>query len=247
MKKILLLVLALLLALSMAACGGGGDKDGENQPNGDGENIDADSNNGDNNNGNDNGDIIGDGLFEFSEDFLKNSLQGDYHIIYKATTYGDGESESLTMEQIKTSKGYYYKSNDDSGKLFIKNGEAYDAYEEYDGVFENTEMQYSQMMVDIMMVGITGYMNTYSAFSSQLKKSGSQTVAGRSCTEYKFDYSMPGVGKVKYVYCIDKETGVCLKFSVDAAGSVLSGHQKVGYEFECTKFQTSGVSLPAYN
>jgi len=87
-------------------------------------------------------------------------------------------------------------------------------------------------------------MTTYVMYGDMLNKTGSRTVAGRNCDEYIFDYTYPGFGyKYQYTYCIDKATGVCLlvQIAIEGAG------EKIGYEFECTKFETSGVSLPAYS
>lgn len=218
MKKIFTLALALILALSMlTACGG-----------------DSNDNGGGNNAG---------GAFEFGQDYINNNLKGDYWIIYNVTTYGDGETDSVTMEQIQTADGYYWSTDGDDGTLFIKNGDSYDVYVKSDDVYENTGATYTKDMVDLMMYSINMYMTTYAAYGDSLKKTGSETIAGRNCEKYAFDFTYPVYNyKFKYTYCIDKETGVCLKFNMTVEGA----GEKMGYEFECAKFQTSGVSLPDY-
>lgn len=228
MKKIINLALALILALSLAACSGNnngssdnGNSDGKNPSQSDGNNVGE--------------------AFIYGEDYINEKL-GDYHIVYNVTTYAGGESDSAVIEQIKTSEGYYYRQDSDYGVLFIKNGNQYDKYEEYEDTFEKSEMTYDENTLKLMMTALNTYMTTYAGFGSSLSKSGSQTVAGRDCVEYKYDYNYPGYGNFKYIYCIDKETGVCLKFTMELNGA----GEKIGYEFECTTFETSGVSLPNY-
>jgi hypothetical protein len=220
----LTLILAIVLSLSvLTACGG------EN-----GNSASSGSGDGSNNNG---------GAFEFGEDYISNNLKGDYQIIYNVTAYQDGETENITMEQIRTAEGYYWATGDD-GVLFIKNGENYDLYVKNGDKYENSGILYPKDTAEIMMSSVSMYMTTYAAYGDSLNKTGSQTIAGRDCNEYTLDYTYPGFGyKYKYTYCIDKETGVCLKvqMAIEGAG------EKIGYEFECTKFQTSGVSLPAYS
>lgn len=237
MKKIFAAVLVIALTLSLlTAC-----SDNSNDINNNNNSSDI-NDNGDNYENEDNN--IGNGeTFEFGVDYINNNLKGDYHIIYNITTYENGETDSIMMEQIKTQDGYYFSSDDD-GMLFIKNGIEYDMYIEYDGEYEKSGISYTDDIVNSMMIGITGYMTTYAAFGSSLNKTGNQTIAGRDCAEYKFDYIYPVYGyKLKYTYYIDKATGVCLKFVMEVEGE----GEKIGYEFECTAFETSGVQLPAYN
>lgn len=232
MKRIFAAVLALILAFSLLTACGDSSSDSDTNVNGGGDNNKSEDNN-----------VIGGEAFEFGTDYINNNLKGDYHIIYDITTYENGETDSVTMEQIKTQDGYYFSSDGD-GVLFIKNGAAYDMYVEYDGGYEKSGVSYTDDIVSAMMIGITGYMTTYAAFGSSLNKTGTQTVLGRDCVEYKFDYVYPVYGyKFKYTYYIDKATGVCLKFLTEVEGE----GEKIGYEFECSTFETSGVKLPAYN
>jgi len=244
MKKAVAFTLALVLVLSLAACGGnksdasGGDKNTPSANSGG-------SSGGDNNaggNGGDSNDGINE-LFEFGEEYINNHLPAEYWIVYSITTYQNGETDNVTMEQIRTPEGYYWASGDDDGMILIKNGDNYDVYMKYDDVYENMGMSYNKEIAELMMIGISTYMQTYAMYGSSLDRAGSQTVAGRDCEVYAFDYTYPVLGyKYKYTYCIDKATGVCLKsqIAIDGAG------EKIGYEFECTKFQTSGVALPKY-
>jgi hypothetical protein len=225
MKKILTIALILAITLSLLTACRGKDNNG-------GGNNNPGSTNGGNNNE----------AFEFRENYILNNLK-EFHLVYNITTHNNGETDTAAMEQIRTSAGYYYATDDSGdGLLLIKNGDSYDFYSnDGEGTYANTGMQYTKEMAEAMMVGMTAYMQAYAAYGSKMNKTGNTTVAGRACVEYTFNFTVPY--QYKATYCIDKETGVCLKIKMDMAGA----GQKVGYEFEATKFLTSGVSLPSYN
>ena len=222
MKKLLYLCLVGVLCFTLVGCG---NKDNNNNNN----------ENGNNNNG---------GAFEYGEDFINKNLKGDFWLIYKITHYEGGDRDSRTIEIRKTDKGYFFATSDDEdGILFIKNGDVYDWYGYSDGVYKSIGLPMEKEAVEGMMAGLTMYMSGYAAYDSMLNKTGSDTVAGRSCDKFAMDFSYPYANyKYKHTYCIDKATGVGLKLTVEAQ----SGGQKAGYEFEATKFQTSGVTLPEY-
>jgi len=180
-------------------------------------------------------------VFEYGQEYINNNLK-DYWLEYTITSYENGNTDSATMEVRKTEQGYYW-AVDGSSMLFIKNGDKYDMYMESDGSYVNSGVQQEKDAVEGMMSGITTYMMGYAGYSSELKKSGTEVIAGRTCDKYIMEYSYPGYNyKYNYIYYIDKETGVGLKFTMD----IVSGSEKVGYEFEATKFETSGVTLPSY-
>jgi predicted small lipoprotein YifL len=178
--------------------------------------------------------------FEYGEQYILNHLK-EFHLIYNITTYENGETDTSTVEQIRTQDGIFWGISNEDGMLLIKNGDSYDMYANTgDGTYEKAGMQYTKEMVDSLLAGMNAYMMAYTAYGSEMKKTGETTVAGRDCTEYTFEFSVPY--KYKNTYCIDKETGVCLKINIEVAGA----GQKTGYEFEATKFVTSSVSLPAH-
>jgi hypothetical protein len=47
---------------------------------------------------------------------------------------------------------------------------------------------------------------------------------------------------MSYHYSVDKDTGVCLKYTMD----ISAGGEKVGFEFLCTQFNTTNAQLPQY-
>jgi hypothetical protein len=185
----------------------------------------------------------GNGSFDYGQSYIDNNLPDSYRLVYSITAYDNSGVSSVTWEQIRTSKGYYFNTEDGDGLLFIKNGQTYDLYIlGSDGVYENSGMDFEQSYVENLMSGFLGYMTNYVAYQNSMSKSGSDTVAGRACDKYSFAYAHALYGSVTYSCSIDKATGVCLKWSMDAQAH----GEKGGYEFVCTHFSTSGVSLPAY-
>lgn len=232
MKKILAFALILALALTlMTACDlgdilGGGDND-----DGGGSNSSKDKGS--------------DEKFGYGTDFINNNLKGNYWVVYNISTHSNGDTDSAVMEQRRTSEGYYYATDGgEEGMMFIANGDDYDLYmPNGDGLYTKSGITYPKDTAESMMYGISMYMSSYAGFGSELVKSGSATIAGRDCEKYTFDYTYPVYGyKYKYTYFIDKATGVCLKFDMELNGA----GQKIGYEFECSKFETSNVKLPDY-
>lgn len=66
-------------------------------------------------------------------------------------------------------------------------------------------------------------------YEDNLHKTGSATIAGRSCDIYEYSF-----GTLKYVYHLDKEYDICLKFEL-----IASTTEKTTFIF--TKFQIGGV------
>ena len=179
--------------------------------------------------------------FEYGQDYINNNL-GDYLLVFNVKSYENGESDSTSIEIRKTKAGYYMSSGG-SETLFIKNGDKFDVYMGSDGEFEKSGMQYDEDMVHAMMNVYTMYMSSYASYGSELTKVGTDTVAGRKCDKYSYEFTYPMYNyKYVYSYYIDKATGVGLKHTMELKGE----GKKMGYEFEATKFETSGVSLPAY-
>lgn len=226
MKKIAMFLLVLVMMLSLVACKGGkdpvvGPDGGDNQPVGGEEES-----------------------FNYNDEYIAKHLNGDYLISYKLTTTDSADSGSdFTILMMHNSEGYYIKISEDTEILYLKNGDMYDMYlPNGDNQFEKIpDISYTEEDVKTQSQAFMGYMSAYSTFSDYLKKSGSATVAGRSCIKYKYDYSAFGV-KVKGEYCIDKETGVCLKYVFEGS----SGGEIGSYQFECTEFKTRGISLPSH-
>lgn len=213
----ILLILVLVLAAGLTACGG----------------------NDDDNDG-------GDGTFEYGTDYIESHLGTNYLVAYTITTHDGGSSASYSMELRRTENGYYMVDPDqsDDGILYIKGTGGYYEYAKNEtGVYEkHYDTAISETTLSLYIGSVTVYMSIYAGYGATMQRNGSETIAGRDCAKYSYDYNYPGYGKYKQTYCVDKETGVCLKFTVEWPGS----SQKSGAEFLCTKFQKGGVTLPAY-
>lgn len=246
MKKLLSLMLAAMMLASLSACGNKEKKQPESSSNkdtsqtvqknadavGEEEIIDDDAN-------------IDDAAFDYTEDYIDDHLKGDYSITYKMTSSDTGEDDSdLLIKIMRSDEGYFAMMGEETQMLFIKNGEKFDMYTgDIENGFEKVPgVSYDENQVKAQTQTFLGYMSAYSEWSDLLEKNGSITIAGRNCERYSYEFNMFGT-KAKSEYCIDKETGVCMKYFVEGR----SGGEGGSYQFECTEFITSGVALPAYN
>jgi hypothetical protein len=233
MKKKLALLLAIIVTACLVAC----NKPASKTPSDD-KDSEPTSQSGENSPTN------GDAAFDYSTDYIDDHLKGDYSIAYKITSKeNNGESFEYTVKMMRTSEGYYVSMDKDTELLFIKNG---DKYTMYVGDSENGLQPYGDATLteeDIKSQAqvFLGYMSNYNEFKDELKRDGSETIAGKSCEKYVYNYSAQG-SQLKFEYFIDKETGVCMKFFIEGSNQEGSGQ----YTFECTEFKTSGVTLPQH-
>ena len=180
--------------------------------------------------------------FEYGNgrDFIAKNLTGDYSIKY--TVYANGSDETAEVFTIRTSEGYCIGTFG-STALYIKNSD--NLYETYfssnDGFYKVDFLDpITEDEVKSNMEIIFGFMTQYSG-TSGLQKGGTETIVGRNCDIYK--ESVAGFGVAMGIsFWIDKETGVCLKFTYDMAAE----GGMANMSFECTEFRTSGVKLPDY-
>ena len=182
--------------------------------------------------------------FNYGSSYIDEHLKGDYSITYKITSSGTGETTSAyDIKMMHTDAGYYISMGEGRELLYIKAGDKYTMYmgDSKNGFVAYGEPTYSEDDVKSQTQLFLGYMTMYVDFKEQLKMSGTETIAGKSCDKYLFDYDFLG-SKLKYEYYIDKETGVCMKFYIEGSGAESAGQ----FTFECTEFKTDGVTLPAY-
>ena len=227
-RKLTTLLLALLMivaaAFTLAACGGGGGK-GDPYEYGD------------------------------AKSYINTKLTGDYSITYKFGASENGQvSDSSYYKTVRTAQGFYFSAESDSasdldtsGALYIKDGNKYYSY-----TYSSSESKFkkygdealdAEYVEDSLVYLSSWFMAFYGIYGSdEMKPAGSEKVAGRTCNKYTYKYGIPLIGSVQYNFSIDKETGVCMKFSYK--GKAMG--DSAGITFECTEFLTSGVSLPAY-
>lgn len=252
MKKIITLILAMTMILSLASCSNimVDDKQGEDnqQVSQDNKNDNKNDNENDsaNDNQNENPDNENTDTDTYGEKYISDHLKGDYSITYKITVKDNSnDEEGLTVTSMKTKYGYYFNIYG-AEMLYIKSGDKYDQYmgDGAGGFSKMTDEQITEEEVKSAAESVTSYMVNYEEFKDEMKKIGSETVAGRSCDKFSFEESSFGL-VAKFEYCIDKETGVCLKYTIESKVSGETG--AYGYNFECTEFKTSGVTLPKHN
>ena len=177
--------------------------------------------------------------FSIGKDEIKSQIKGDFSITYKIYTSSSDKSAEMTF--IRTSDGYYFDMSEYK-YLYIKNGDMYDVYFPSDeGFFKVDFLEPQPEDAAASAFGALYDLMTTHIGKKDLKKDGDETVAGRSCDRYK--ESAVGLG-VAFggTYCIDKETGACLKFQYDMAAEGGMGSAT----FECIEYLTNGVKLPAY-
>ena len=228
MKRLFTVLLMVLLIFSLLCACGGKDK---NQ----GDNIDI----------NPTGDVgetadpgIEEGPFAYGngKDYIANNL-GDFSIVYKCVASGGGEFSEYEIKGARTAEGYFV-SIGGLEQLYIKNGNTYDEYLNFGSGFEKLGTATAEEAENSFSI-VFDFLVAYKNDTDNMQKVGTETIAGRNCDKYAYKVSGMEIS-TQWTYCIDKETGVCLKWDVDL--STMEGF--VGITFECTEFKTSGAVLP---
>ena len=180
--------------------------------------------------------------FEYGngKDYVAKNLTGDYSITFRVFTSGSEDYNEITC--MRTSNGYCI-STFGTTVLYVKNGDKYDTYFDSDNGFYKIDFVEPKSEEEIQSeLSLIYSLMTHYSDTSSLTKDGTETVAGRNCDRYKVGAAGFGVA-IGATYCIDKATGVCLKYTLNMA----EGGEIASLTFECTEFITSGVKLPAYN
>lgn len=181
--------------------------------------------------------------FKTAEEIASAFSNGQLTIKYNTS---NGSNDYYTVTQ--TEQGCFYSSYRTpkdilDGTLFLKSENGYKMYDITDG--ERTfEMAYESDSVADMFVGniFSTYLTAYSSLdANSFNNKGSTTVANRECTKYEYSYSGLGAS-VKYEYCIDNQTGICLKF----VGSAGSGGDSATASFEVIELILGNASLKKY-
>lgn len=241
-KKLLVLVFVFVSILAMlSGCNSSNQSDtlsdesdsSSNLPNGNGDtSIDNDS---------------GDTLSGYGKDYIKNHLGNNYSITFTVKTKVDNQTDTKTETMIVTEEGYYYisEANNINGQTNQENWFIRNSANEYDMWFRNSQgiigrssfgnTTCTEEDLQITLGMEFTYMSMYdgTGMAQFMEKSGTDTIAGRECDKYIYGGTYP--------YLIDKETGVCLKFTM----ATLTGGGIT--EYEVANFTVGGASLPAYN
>lgn len=181
--------------------------------------------------------------FVYNPEYISDHLGNEYSIAYDITLYENSkESKKVTVLIKKNESGYYFKMGDEDEIMYQKDGDAYAICLKDDetGSFSKVEgMTMTEDTIKATAGMFLSYMSYYQSYIDDLVSDGSATVCGRSCDKYIMNYSGLGVSQ-NIEYYIDKETGVCMKYSYDLGVS----EDFSGFDFECVEFSLEDVELP---
>lgn len=229
-KKYISIIIATMLMFSLAACGEKEDKEEDKTTK-----------------ASESTQIV------YGEEYIKNHAPKEYKLSYKISVTEEGSKTTeapYTITIAKNSEGVYLKMAD-MEQVFLKRDNGYEQFV-YDsntaewtslstlgGIEADDSAYLTQEEVDDLTTSFTTYFVYYTDFKDEMKYDGKEDYLGRKCEKYKYKGGIPGYN-AQYDILIDKETGICLKFSttVKAAGDMASAN------FETTEFVTSGIELP---
>lgn len=174
---------------------------------------------------------------------------GGYFIKYQLTAESTGEDAENTNEEltlaakndvyyIKNSnveEAYYDLSNNDYAAVYTKGEDGWTL------TFKAYDENYTKADAKEAFTAFESYFVMYATLDEGLEKS-SATIAGRACDKYSWGVSMNFLVNVsaKSECCIDKATGICLKWAASASASGIGMDSGSGStNFECKEFRTS--------
>ena len=151
----------------------------------------------------------------------------------------NGQTDTYDIALGVHGQVYYVLSYGNEVYLDLTSDQYYDVYTPYNGTWRKVRTNYSEQVTKESLVTtysamIYGYFGMYQYLTSYEGVKTTATVAGRSCDKYTFTQTAYGATASSEV-CIDKATGICLKWA--AAGSYQGDSGAV--TFECTQFDTS--------
>ena len=162
----------------------------------------------------------------------------------------DGESSTF-ISYGESENAFYYCAADVTIILDFSDETKCVTYErnyegdwiKFDTVYEENDITREEMeeSARLYTTALMGYLGNYSQFEGKMMAVNEESVAGRRCDTFSYSLSIGGYG-FDYLFSIDQETGMCLKWEFSAAaGAEGSG----GIEFKCTRFETPyTIELP---
>ncbi len=222
MKKIFYLFLSVVMIFSLCACDLSGIID-------DGGNDDEE------------GESLETTYDEENEKLKKLAIEKGYQAIYVVyDSEGSGEDDEMT---IGASGEYSWYISGDSGAAFRVSDDLIYIWNYSDG-----EWTYERRMTDTdgSLSSLTTIYNTYLllgySYGSNMKKDGTAKIAGRTCDKYQYGYSNLGMYSFGYIYYLDQETGICMKW--EASSQVGTESASVGFEVKELKVGIEPIKLP---
>lgn len=182
--------------------------------------------------------------FDYGEDFIASHLGTTYWITYSYSAKTNGVAEEpYLLTSARNEQGYYIKDNAGTEALFIKDGADFIVYMPNDsGVLSLVpDLRLDETNVRGYTTSLLAFMSIYDVARDDLVKNGEEVIAGRSCWKYIF-HATYTTSAIDLHYSIDKKTGVCLRYNAEA----IQGKDTSAFEFVCTVFKDSNVTLPSH-
>ena len=179
-------------------------------------------------------------------------LKNDKGFLIEMTVVSDGggADESTSFVYAESKDAFYYKEGENEILFDFSHADKCVTYEKNaDGAWEKQDTIYADGVTREMMeeqvalyeLALTGYFGNHAGLAGQTVQTASVQVAGRDCDMYTYSAVAMGVS-IEYVFCVDRETGMCLKWEMNAA----DGMEAASAEYVCTRFETPYViPIPA--
>lgn len=164
-----------------------------------------------------------------TEEYYTYGAKGDIYY------YSYGEEKDQTYYDLTSDEYYVTYTLEEENDELVWN-KTITAYSEY-----MTKDQ-AQRAANLQGALVWSWFGYYANAGSGNGTKTTTTIAGRSCDKYEYNTNVAVVGaaaSVKQIYCVDKETGVCLKYSVTGSAVSTDGSSSGSYAMECKKFQTN--------
>ena len=170
---------------------------------------------------------------------------------YEITSKSDGEDDvTVVIAFGAKDKVFYVNSGEEETYIDLSDDTKFIVYNKdeegewtkmstpYDDEYFTKEQ--ADEFVQAYFTLISSYMTQYQAFENLEATKSSETVAGRSCDKYTVKQATIGYS-INYSFCIDKATGICMKWTVEGNSTEGSGYAS----FECKEFKTNyTITLP---
>ncbi len=163
-----------------------------------------------------------------------------YEISFKVTEAGGDVTEYTTGRK----ENIWWTLSGGEGMACMQNGDTGVTTYEYDGtewtISSNLVGQDIDDIISIYGTAYTVYLFFANAFEDSLEKDGHDTIAGRSCTIYKYEVSALDASVI-WNACVDDELGITLRWGLDMNSAEDSSFASM----EVTSFKSgSDVSVP---
>lgn len=166
-----------------------------------------------------------------------------YLFTYKTTANGEsiemtyGAKGNIFYHKIANEEMYVDLSSDTEGVLYTYNS-ATESWTKTVIRYEDVSKDENVEKYDQAFEQLKGCMTVYDnpAIKNTPAVTKDVVIAGRECENFTVSISMGGES-MSYSFAIDKETGICMKYSVTVSGEDLD----MDISIECTQFSTNWV------